>query len=51
MPTKTGKRQRMRLARLAVTSTRFAVVIHRDGSVARCWYDDFRLRHTVKPPG
>jgi len=49
-PTKTGKRQRMGLARLAVTSTRFAVAIPRDGCVAGCWQDDFRRRHSAKNP-
>jgi hypothetical protein len=48
-PTKTGKRQRMGLARLTVTSTRFAVAIHRDGCIAGCWQDDFRLRHKDMP--
>jgi hypothetical protein len=30
-PTKTGKRQRMGMARLVVTSTRLAMAVHRDG--------------------
>ncbi len=38
----------MGLARLAVTSTRFAVAIHRERCVAGCWQDDFRLRHSAK---
>jgi hypothetical protein len=47
-PTKTGKRQRMGLARLAVASTRFAVTIHRDGCVASAGKNDFWLRHSAK---
>jgi len=47
-PTRTGKRQRMGLGRLAVTSTRFGVALHRDRCIAACWQDDFRLRHSAK---
>ena len=49
-PTKTGKRQRMGMARIAVTSTGFAVAIHRDRCIAGCWQDEFRLRHSAKYP-
>ncbi len=49
-PTKTGKRQRTGVARLTVTSTRFAVPIHRERCIAGCWQDDFRLRHSAKDP-
>ena len=42
--------QRIGLAQLAVTSTRFAVAIHRERWIAGCCQDDFRLRHSAKDP-